>query len=73
MIKSNQEERKSSCTCTYDCHRRGKCGECLEYHLPMNQLPGCAFAKISKDTEATYNRDFEFFAKLVLRTQIKKT
>ena len=67
MIECNQEERKSSCTCTYDCHRRCKYCECLEYHLSMNQLPGCAFAKISKDAEGTYNRDFEYFAKLVLR------
>jgi hypothetical protein len=32
----------------------------------MDQLPGCVFAKISEDAEATYNRDFEYFAKLVL-------
>ena len=67
MIECNQKERKSSCTCTYDCHRRVKCCECLEYHLSMNQLPGCVFAKISNDAEGTYNRYFEYFAKLVLR------
>jgi hypothetical protein len=32
----------------------------------MNQLPGCAFAKISKQAEKAYNRDFEYFAKLSL-------
>jgi hypothetical protein len=32
----------------------------------MNELPGCVFAKISKDAEKTYNRSFEYFAKLVL-------
>jgi hypothetical protein len=67
MTECNHEERKSNCTCTYDCHRRGKCCECLEYHLSMNQLPGCAFAKISKDAERSYNRDFNYFARLVLR------
>jgi len=32
----------------------------------MNELPGCVFAKISKDAERSYNRDFNYFAKLVL-------
>lgn len=67
MVECNQEERKNSCACTYDCHRRGKCCECLEYHLSMDQLPGCVFAKISKDAERSYNRDFDYFARLVLR------
>ncbi|MHA2398995.1 MAG: DUF6485 family protein [Promethearchaeota archaeon] len=66
MNDCNQDERKNTCQCTYDCHRRGKCCECLEHHLSMNQLPGCAFAKISKQAEKSYNRDFEYFAKLVL-------
>jgi len=67
MIECNQEVRKKVCVCTYDCQRRGKCCECLEYHLSKNQLPGCAFAKISKEAEKSYNRDIEYFAKLVLR------
>ena len=67
MTECNQEERKNNCTCTYDCHRRGKCCECVEYHLSMKQLPGCVFAKISKDAEKSYNRDFEYFANLVLK------
>jgi hypothetical protein len=67
MTECNQEDRKRDCTCTYDCHRRGKCCDCIEYHLSMNQLPGCVFAKISKDAEKTYNRDFEYFAELILR------
>jgi hypothetical protein len=66
MTDCNQDERKRSCTCTYDCQRRGKCCECLEYHLSKNQLPGCAFAKISKAAERSYNRDMKYFAKLVL-------
>ena len=66
MTECNQEEIKNRCSCTYDCSRRGKCCECIEYHLSMNQLPGCIFAKISKDAEKSYNRDFEYFAKLVL-------
>jgi hypothetical protein len=31
----------------------------------MNELPGCAFAKISKEAEKTYNRSFEYFASLI--------
>lgn len=67
MTECNQEKIKNDCACTYDCHRRGKCCECIQYHLSMNQLPGCAFAKISNDAERSYNRDFEYFAKLVLK------
>ena len=66
MTDCNQEKLKKACACSYDCSRRGKCCECLEYHLSMNQLPGCAFAKISKEAEKSYNRDIEYFAKLVL-------
>ena len=66
MTDCGLDKRKKSCTCTYNCSRRGKCCDCMEYHLAMNQLPGCAFAKISKDAEKTYNRDFEYFARLVL-------
>jgi hypothetical protein len=32
----------------------------------MNELPGCVFAKISKEAESTYDRSFEYFAKLIL-------
>jgi len=67
MIECNQEERKKACACSYDCERRGKCCDCLENHLSKNQLPGCAFAKISKEVEESYNRDFEYFAELVLK------
>ncbi len=65
MTECDQNERKGNCSCTYDCHRRGKCCDCIEYHLSMNQLPGCAFAKISKAAEKSYNRDFEYFAQLI--------
>ena len=67
MTECNIEGRKKSCACTYDCQRRGKCCECLEHHLSKNQLPGCTFAKISKEAEKSYNRDIQYFAKLVLR------
>ena len=67
MVECNLDERKNSCVCTYNsCSRRGKCCECIEYHLSMNQLPGCAFAKISKKAEKSYNRNFDYFAQLIL-------
>jgi hypothetical protein len=66
MTECNQEKLKESCTCTYDCSRQGKCCECISYHLSMDQLPGCAFAKISKQAESSYDRSFKHFARLVL-------
>jgi hypothetical protein len=67
MTECDLESRVDSCACTYSsCSRRGKCCECIEYHLNMNQLPGCVFAKISKAAEKSYNRDFEYFSKLLL-------
>ncbi len=66
MSKCNQEERTTSCACSYPgCERRGKCCECVAYHLVMNELPGCAFAKLSSNAERSYNRSFEYFARLV--------
>ncbi len=67
MTECNIDKLKKTCACTYSsCSRLGKCCECIEYHLKMNELPGCVFAKISKDAERSYNRSFEYFAKLVL-------
>jgi hypothetical protein len=52
------------CTCTYSsCSRRGACCDCLTYHLKNRELPGCCFPP---DAEATYDRSFEHFARLVL-------
>lgn len=58
-----KEKNLKKCTCTYEsCSRRGNCCECISYHLKSRQLPGCCFPK---DAEATYDRSFENFAKLV--------
>lgn len=68
MPDCNQDKLAKDCTCTYStCSRRGRCCECIEYHLLKNELPGCVFAKLSKDAESSYDRDFEHFAKLVLK------
>ena len=49
---------KNKCPCTYDCELKGKCCECLEYHLKRKELPACCF---SKETEKTYDRSFKKF------------
>ncbi|MHA1764381.1 MAG: DUF6485 family protein [Promethearchaeota archaeon] len=57
---------KDQCGCSYtSCSRRGKCCECLQYHLAKNELLGCAFAKISTEAEHSHNRSFSHFASLI--------
>jgi len=52
-----------SCPCTYlGCKRKGKCCECLSYHLQRRELPACYF---SKEDEKTYDRSFEKFKRTV--------
>ncbi|MBD3313789.1 hypothetical protein GF345_05075 [Candidatus Woesearchaeota archaeon] len=54
------DENKAECSCTYPgCPRKGKCCECLKYHLANNELPGCCF---SPEAEKTYDRSFQKFA-----------
>ncbi len=58
----------TNCTCTYtSCSRRGVCCECIMHHLKKRQLPGCVF---SPEGEATYDRSFEHFAKLVMDKKV---
>jgi len=52
-------ENTKNCTCSYfGCPRKGRCCECLRYHLDMNELPGCCFPP---DVERTYDRSFAAF------------
>ena len=59
-------ERKrnlANCNCSYEpCDKKGKCCDCLRYHLSMRQLPACAFPD---SVERTYDRSFATFARLV--------
>ena len=58
-----KSDNLKKCTCTYTpCSNKGVCCDCLSYHLKNRQLPGCCF---TKEGEATYDRSFEMFAKLV--------
>ena len=62
-MECKKEKNLEKCTCTYtSCAKQGICCECIAYHLKSRQLPGCAFPP---DAEATYDRSFEYFAKLV--------
>ena len=59
---SNNAANVARCNCTYDpCSRKGKCCECLKYHLVMDELPACCFPD---DVERTYDRSFQRFAEL---------
>ncbi len=54
-LKANQNR----CTCTYTpCPRKGRCCDCLAYHLRHGELPGCCFPP---DVERTYDRSFARF------------
>lgn len=62
-MECKQEKNAQGCACTYDtCNKRGICCECIAYHLKSRQLPGCCFPK---EAEATYDRSFEHFVRLV--------
>lgn len=62
-MECHQEKNLKGCNCTYEpCDRKGICCECIAYHLKGRELPACFF---SARAEATYNRSFEHFAKLV--------
>jgi len=60
-MECRMEADLKKCTCTYtSCDRRGICCECLQYHLPRKQLPGCCFPP---EVEKTYDRSFAAFAR----------
>ena len=53
------EENLETCPCTYPgCDKKGKCCECLKYHLAKDELPACCF---STEVEKTYDRSFKKF------------
>ncbi|MFO8033911.1 MAG: DUF6485 family protein [Candidatus Bipolaricaulota bacterium] len=55
-------ENAERCPCTYPgCPRKGRCCECLRYHLASQQLPACCFPP---EVERTYDRSFTRFAQL---------
>ena len=53
---------KAKCPCTYEsCSRKGKCCECIAYHLKYDELPGCVFPT---EVEKTYDRSFTRFVEV---------
>ncbi|MCL5019243.1 MAG: DUF6485 family protein [Patescibacteria group bacterium] len=61
-MECKMKNNVSFCNCTYEpCPRKGRCCECLEYHLQMDELPACAFPK---NVEATYDRSFGKFCEV---------
>ncbi len=70
-MECNIEANKAGCNCTYEpCSRKGKCCECISYHLKMDELPACVFPP---EVERTYDRSFARFAELVQGRGGKKT
>lgn len=54
---------RARCACTYQsCPRRGRCCECISFHLELDELPGCVFPP---EVERTYDRSFARFVKVV--------
>ena len=53
------EANQAKCNCTYEpCSRKGKCCDCIAYHLQFDELPACVF---SPEVEKTYDRSFARF------------
>jgi hypothetical protein len=62
-VECSIEANLEKCNCTYpSCPRKGKCCECIAYHLKYNELPACVFPD---DVEKTYDRSFERFVQVV--------
>jgi len=67
-MECKQEENLKSCNCTYDpCSRKGTCCDCISYHLRLRELPACVFPD---DAERTFDRSFEYFARLVSQKKV---
>ena len=61
-MECNIESNKERCNCTYEsCPRKGKCCDCIAYHLKFEELPACVFPS---DVERTYDRSFARFARV---------
>jgi hypothetical protein len=62
-MECNLDANQAKCNCTYEpCSRKGKCCECIAYHLENKELPACVFPP---EVERTYDRSFKRFAEVV--------
>ncbi len=67
-MECTEDKNLSFCNCSYEpCSRKGKCCECLRYHLRNKELPACCFPEAA---EKTYNRSFEYFVKLAKESKL---
>ncbi|MBG7616745.1 MAG: hypothetical protein IZT57_00025 [Chloroflexi bacterium] len=61
-MECNIDTNKNICNCSYEpCARKGKCCECIAYHLASDELPACCFPD---DVEKSYDRSFTRFVRL---------
>ena len=58
-MECGSRKNMAGCNCSYNpCSRKGRCCECLQYHLKMDEVPACFF---DENTERTYDRSVERF------------
>ena len=61
MAECNIKKNMDRCNCSYrSCSRKGRCCDCLHYHLSSGQFPACIFPN---DVEKMYDRSIENFIK----------
>ena len=62
MSTCNTQKNLAQCNCSYEpCSRKGKCCECLKYHMRMNEVPACFFPD---SAERSYDRSVSHFIKV---------
>ena len=60
-MECNLEANRKRCNCTYEpCVRKGKCCDCIAYHLKYDELPACVFPA---EVEKTFDRSMARFAR----------
>ncbi|MDD3965525.1 MAG: DUF6485 family protein [Candidatus Neomarinimicrobiota bacterium] len=67
-MNCKKENNLQQCNCSYPCSKKGICCECIAYHRRARELPACFFPKAA---EATYDRSFAHFARLVTEGKIQ--
>jgi len=61
-VECQIEDNKAKCPCTYEsCSRKGKCCDCISYHLGFDELPACVFPT---EVEKTYDRSIAKFVEV---------
>ncbi|MDD5090637.1 MAG: DUF6485 family protein [Candidatus Wallbacteria bacterium] len=62
-----KDKNLKECNCTASCGKKGICCDCVSYHRSHKQLPACFFPT---DAEATYDRSYDYFVKLVQQGRV---